>query len=142
MIVALRITTGGFGRRRYVEGYCGRSQLFVVSWPVAAAGAAGGDAGAGFWELRAPAEEHAAAASTISPSDEAERSRMRILLLHELEHERRACRRHPEQTARRVRAHVHHHGELHAADLQAISLEGAGRNGHALAARHLHRHDL
>src|SRR2546430_472632 len=55
MIVALRITTGGFGWRTYVEGYCGRPTL-VLSALAAGVGAA---AGGGGCPARGPLDAHA-----------------------------------------------------------------------------------
>src|SRR5262245_31624453 len=64
MIVAFLITTGGLVWRRYVDAYCGRSALIVVS-AVRAGVAAGAACGAGAREARAPPPAQAAASSVI-----------------------------------------------------------------------------
>src|SRR6266550_689901 len=135
MIVALRISTGGLACRWYVEGYCGRAPPVSPAAACVGAGAAGPALG------RAPAEAQPAAARASARA--VERSLMSvILLLDEFEHERGPHRSHAQQPPRRGRAHVHHDGDLHARQLQAVRLESAGGDDDVFDAGHLDREDL
>src|SRR5690242_5096753 len=119
MIVALRISTGGFGCRLYVEGYCGPNP--AVSCIAAAGAAPGGGAAAGAACAvvvgRAPPDAHAASAAS-NPNPTSSGRIAGLLLFHEFENQGRSSRRDADQPARRLLRHIHHDRQLQPGELE------------------------
>src|SRR5437660_2597596 len=141
MMVALRISTAGFGCRRYVEGYCGPMPLSrVVSCAAAAGEGAAGGTGVGppAVVVRAPPDAQPATTRIPPKAAATDRCRMRDLLFHEFKDQRRTGWRDTHDAARRLLGHVHDNGELHAGQLQSIRRERSSRHGDVLDRADLH----